>query len=418
MINQPKSNLKLAIILLCATLPSIAYELQMSKIESSVDNCYPKILNAAIQQEINQAKVKKNEAPFDLALNADSVQRQGSLYNTNYQKFALEKRFYGSPISAYAGYDISSGYTPQYDSAQITSNMGRQFVGLKMNLLSGFIMDEERLNLYNSILDQEKSNYELDLSKLLIKTEAIKAYLNWLIAGIQLQSYEKALQIGEKRQQALTTRLKHGDVAEITVKENYNNVLKRKIKFISAQDYFNKSAQYLSLYYRDQWCNMLTPSQNILPHNLPQPQSIKSKPIVEEINSAVKNRPEFKILQTQLQQIVNQQKLANNYLLPKLSVSVQYNQNNSDTTSTSYFKLNQQEAVGKLNFSLPLERSYAKGMSSETEANYRKLLNDRQLLLDQLRTQLETLNYSVNSTNSQIEMAKIEYKLAKDLLDA
>ncbi|TXI92204.1 MAG: TolC family protein [Neisseriales bacterium] len=417
-VNKLRRLLYLLSSLIPFEVTANTYELHVSKIESSINSCYPKILNAVIQQELNQGKVQKGEAPFDFRLDADALQRQGSTYNTTYQKIAIEKRFYGSPISAYAGYDISGGYTPQYDSAQITSTLGRQFVGLKMNLLSGFTMDEERLNLYNSMLDKEKSDYELDLSKLLVKTEAIKAYMSWLVAGAELEAYQKLLHIAETRQSALEKRYKNGDLAEISIKENYNNVLKRKIKVASAKDYFNKASQYLSLYYRDQRCNIITPGENLLPKKMPEVNKIPQQPITDEVNNAVKNRPEFKIIQTQLQQIVNQQKLAGNYLLPKLNLSVQYNQNNSDTATSSYFQLNQQEAVGKLNFSLPLERSYGKGMDKETEASYRKLLNDRQLLLDQLKSQLETLHYSVDATASQVDMSKAENKLATDLLNA
>jgi outer membrane protein TolC len=416
------SNMHIKKISLCIStlLFSVAnaYELRISRIESSINGCYPKVLNAVIQQELNSAKAKKSEAPFDTRLDADSVQRQGSTYNTTYQKIALEKRFYGSPVSAYAGYDISGGYTPQYDSAQITSTLGRQFVGLKMNLLSGFTMDDERLNVYNSILDKEKSDYEIELSKLLVKTEAMKAYLGWIMAGSELTSYERLLKIAEIRQAAMEKRLKTGDLAEIAVKENYNNVLKRRVKVMSSQDYFNKASQYLSLYYRDSQCNTIVPSQNVLPYSLPKVKKLPDIPIVKEVNEAVQNRPEFKIIQTQLQQIINQQKLAGNYLLPKLNLALQYNQNNSDTATSYYFQLNQQEVVGKLQFSLPLDRSYGKGMSAETDASYRKLLNDRQLLLEQLKSQIETLHYSISATASQVDISKSSNQLAQDLLSA
>ena len=63
-----------------------AYELKASRIESSINSCYPKVLNAVIQQELNSAKAKKSEAPFDTRLDTDSLQRQGSTYNTTYQK--------------------------------------------------------------------------------------------------------------------------------------------------------------------------------------------------------------------------------------------------------------------------------------------------------------------------------------------
>jgi outer membrane protein TolC len=187
---------------------------------------------------------------------------------------------------------------------------------------------------------------------------------------------------------------------------------------MSSQDYFNKASQYLSLYYRDSQCNTIVPSQNVLPHSLPKVKKLPDIPIVKEVNEAVQNRPEFKIIQTQLQQIINQQKLAGNYLLPKLNLALQYNQNNSDTATSYYFQLNQQEVVGKLQFSLPLDRSYGKGMSAETDASYRKLLNDRQLLLEQLKSQIETLHYSISATASQVDISKSSNQLAQDLLSA
>ena len=412
-----KNKLPLTIVcLLCRQV--FAYELHISTIEHSVNACYPKVLNAVIQQELNQGKVTKNESPFDLQLNANSLARQGSTYNTTYQRVAMEKRFYGSPVSAYAGYDISGGYTPQYDSAQITSTQGREFVGLKMNLLNGFTMDDDRITLYNSILDKEKSNYELELAKLLVKTEAVKAYMSWIIAGAGLKSYEKLLKLATDRQQALEKRFKHGDIAEINVKENNNYVLKRKIKVAAAQDYFNKASQYLSMYYRNSNCEIMTPGENLLPEKLPPAQKLPQVPVAQEINQAVQNRPEFKIIEMQIQQINNQQKLANNYNLPKLNLSVQYNQNNSDQATSYYFQLNQQEGVAKLEFSMPLDRSYGRGMTQETDANLRKLLNDRKLLLDQLKSQFETLHYSVTATATQVDMSKSENQLSQDLLKA
>lgn len=404
-------------ILVVFLKPAIAYELKINTLEASVDSCYPKILNAAIYQELNGAKITKSESAFDTQLNANSLVRQGSTYNTTYQKVALEKRFYGSPISAYMGYDISNGYTPQYDSSQVTSNLGREFIGLKVNLLNGFTMDEERVNLYNAILEKEKSSYELQLSKLVIKTEAIKAYLSWLIAGYQLKAYDALLQNSTKRQMALEKRLKLGDVAEFSVKENYNNVLKRKIKVVAAEDYFNKASQYLSLYYRNNNCNIVVPNKEMLPKNLPKAKTLTIASINDEVNLATQNRPEFKIIQKQVEQLLNQNKLSTNYLLPKLNFALQYNQNNSDTPTSSYVKLNQQEMVGKLEFSLPLERSYGKGMSEEVRSNLKRLFNDRKLLLDQLQSQLETLSYSVNATSNQSNMAVMDTTLTQELLN-
>lgn len=414
--------MKKLIILIIASNASYSFandlSLNLNLLEQGLDRCYPKILNAALQQEVNKSKTLQMQSPFDTKLNAYAQQRSGSTYNTGYQKVEFEKRIYDMPISAYTGFDISSGYTPQYDSAQITSTQGREFVGLKFNLLSGFAIDKDRLNLYNAMIDEDKAKYEVDLAKLLIKTDALKAYIGWLVAGYEMNAYQQLLNLAERRQKNLEIRLKSGDISDIAVKENYNYILKRKVKLMSAKDYFNQASQSLAIYSRDISCNMVVPNQQMLPNKLPNKINMPYSHTIEEINYAITNRPEFKIIDTQIQQIKNQQRLANTDLLPKLNLNLQYNQNNSDTTSTSYFRLNQQEGVAKLDFSLPLERRYATGMSQEVSNNLQKLQNERQLLIDQVSSRLQSLKYTIDNTSSQIKISEDEYSLSNELLKA
>lgn len=392
--------------------------LTIQTIEQSLEKCYPQILNASIEQEINQAKADKNRSPFDTQLNANTNQRQGSDYDTQYERVAFEKRIYGSPVSVYTGYDISSGYAPQYEGAQITSTQGREFLGLKLNLLSGFAIDKERLDLYNSILEKDKAGYQLDLVRLIVKTDAMKAYLSWIIAGAELTSYERLVKVAERRQYALEKRLQEGDVAKITVTENYNNLLKRQIKLISAQDYFNQTAQNLSLYYRSNGCKMLLPTENILPKKTPK---IIQKPLLnpsEEMNASVQKRPEFRIINTQIAQLNNEKKYAETNLLPKLNVLLQYNNNNSDTATTPDFVINQNEYLAKLEFSFPLEQNLGKGMNTEAIKKLQKLQNDRQLLLDQLYSRINTLSFRIKNTSAQTKLANNEWSLAQELFTA
>lgn len=413
-----KKYLLLLVLIKSSYAVSAASTFNLAELENGLDRCYPKILNAALQQEINKSKTLQMQSPFDTKLNAYGQQRAGSTYNTSYQKIEFEKRLYDLPISAYTGFDISSGYTPQYDSAQITSTQGREFVGLKFNLLSGFAIDKERLSLYNAMIEEDKAKYEVDLARLLIKTDALKAYISWLFAGYEMKAYEKLLSLAENRQKNLEQRLKSGDVSDISVKENYNYILKRRVKLMSAKDYFNQASQSLAIYSRDQSCNMVVPNQQMLPGKLPNKVSLSYSNTIDEINYAITNRPEFKIIDKQIQQVKNQQRLASNDLLPKLNLNVQYNQNNSDTTSTSYFRLNQQEGVAKLDFSLPLERRYATGMSQEVSNSLQKLQNDRQLLIDQVSTRLQSLKFTIDNTASQIKLSEDEYALSDQLLRA
>lgn len=396
----------------------ISQDLFISNLDTSIDKCYPKILNAIIQQEISQSDVVKNKSPFDTRLTSDTTQRGGSTYSTSYQKIAVEKRFYDSPISAYSGFDYSNGYTPQYDTAQVTSTQGREFVGLKLNLLSGFSIDKERLDLYNSVLDSDKARYEIDLSKLIVKTDAIKAYMAWVIAGSELRAYENLLHIAERRQKALEKRFKQGDIAKIALTENYNYVLKRKIKVMSARDYFNKASLELSMFYRNSTCEIERPHENMLPPKPPKDKTLQSGSDLEEINAAIRNRPEFKVIETQLEKIRKEQEYASTSMLPKLDMNVQYNQNNSSTATTSYFTINQQEMVAKANFSMPLERSNGKGLSSAASQKMSKLLNERKFLVDQVATKIQSLHYTVNNTAEQITLAQSEYSLSEKLVAA
>ncbi|MDQ5921678.1 MAG: hypothetical protein QG673_1737 [Pseudomonadota bacterium] len=411
-------NILPTVMLVVLSKNVIAHDLFISNLDSSINKCYPKILNSIIQQEINQSEVTKNKSPFDTRLNSDATQREGNAYNTSYQKVALEKRFYDSPITAYTGFDISNGYTPQYDSAQITSAQGREFVGLKLNLLSGFAIDKERLDLYSTILDSDKARYEIELSKLIVKTDAAKSYIAWIIAGAELKAYEKLLTIAEKRQKALEKRFKHGDISKISLTENYNYILKRKIKVMSAKDYFNKSSLELSMFYRDSNCEIETLDESFLPSELPKDKTLESASDLEEINAAIRNRPEFKVIETQLEKILKEQEYARTSMLPKLELNVKYNQNNSPTSTTSYFTINQQEMVAAANFSLPLERSTGKGLSSAASQKMAKLLNERKFLVDQVATKIKALHYTVNNTAQQITLAHSEYALSEKLVIA
>jgi outer membrane protein TolC len=390
----------------------------INTLNRSVEHCYPKILNAALEQEISVANVKKNESPFDTRVLANTAQRQGSTYNTEYERVGLEKRIYGSPMSVYTGYDISSGYAPQYEGAQITATEGREFIGVKFNLLNGFTIDKERIDLYNAILDKNRASYEVKLAKLLVKTDAIKSYLTWVTAGIELKSYQKLLALAEKRQAALEKRLQEGDVAEISVKENYNTILKRRMKVMSAENYFNQASQDLSLYYRNTACQMVVPEEQALPDHLPPKKTLPTLNFMEEMKIAMQNRPEFQIIQTQINQILNEQKLAKTELLPKLNVLLQYNKNNSGTATTPDFLINENEYLAKLELSIPLEQSYGSGLSTEATKKLRQLQNEKQWLMDQLRSRINTLRYTVNNTSNQASLAKSELSLSGDLLAA
>lgn len=414
------SRYKFSYLILAGCISGSIYanEVNVHSLDHSINTCYPSILNAVLQKQIAEAKAKQNKSPFDTRVNAYANERQGSTYNTQYQKLELEKRFYDSPVSVYTGFDISSGYAPQYEGAQITSAQGREFVGLRLNLLSGFAIDKDRLALYNAVLDTDRAKYEVELAKLLIKTDAMKAYVSWLISGEQLDAYTELFNIANKRQKALEKSYKNGDVAKILLTENNSNLLKRQVRMASAQNAFNQASQSLSLYFRDNKCNIVVPTVSNIPGKLPKDQTIDHQNDDNEVNQAIRNRPEFKIIEVQLKQLENQQTLAKTELLPKLDLQVQYNQNNSNTATTPNFLVNQNEGLAKLHFSLPLERSLGKGLSSEASKNFAKLYNERKLLMDQITARLNSLHYIVNNTANQIDLSNSELKLSKELLTA
>ena len=70
-------SILLAFSLLVFYRNATSQDIFISNLDSSIDKCYPKILNAVIQQEINQSDVVKNKSPFDTRLNGDGTQRGG-----------------------------------------------------------------------------------------------------------------------------------------------------------------------------------------------------------------------------------------------------------------------------------------------------------------------------------------------------
>jgi hypothetical protein len=51
-------------------------------------------------------------------------------------------------------------------------------------------------------------------------------------------------------------------------------------------------------------------------------------------------------------------------------------------------------------------------------SNYKKILNEKQLLVDKLKTRIDTLHFTANITADKVGVSKDELKLSKDLLVA
>ena len=187
---------------------------------------------------------------------------------------------------------------------------------------------------------------------------------------------------------------------------------------MSAKDYFNKASLELSMFYRNSSCAIESIDENFLPLELPKDKTLQNESDIDEVNAAIRNRPEFKVIETQLEKIRKEQEYAKTSMLPKLELNVKYNQNNSATSPVSYFVINQQEAVATASFSMPLEQSNGYGLNSAVSQKMSKLLNERSFLVDQVATKIKSLHYTVNNTSKQANLAQSEYAISEKLVIA
>jgi len=401
------------LLLVMLVAPAAAHALTLDEVLTSSLAHFPKIKEATAKYEGSMGSALAAEGAFDATLENTSITRPTGYYDGNYTTTKLVKPIGDYNAKIAGGYRISNGSFPIYDNYNNTNNGGEFNLELFISLLRDNAIDENRFALWNSTLDVAKAEQEILLTKLGVQHAAMVAYYEWLAAIEVRHVHEDLVALARKRQEALTARAKHGDVARILITENEQYLYRRESGLADAERVLTNAAAHLSLYLRDAEGNPHIPATPAKEVAFPLAEIPASK-IEQAIEGAYGNRPEFAVIAAAMKQQDNALKLGENRLLPRADLALKTARDTGGGSPTR----DEAENIAMLTVSVPLQQRLGEGRVSKARAELKALEYEQRLLKDRIAQQVRQVVNDLEATRKFITLSEKEVTVAGKMQDS
>jgi outer membrane protein TolC len=405
-------RLRVRIIMLMVFLPVVAHATSPASLDELLAVSlahYPKIQEAKAKRDASEAAVTQAMGAFDASLDNTTTARVSGYYGGNYTSNKLVKPLGDYNAKIAAGYRVSDGRFPIYEDYNYTNRGGEFNIELFFSLLRDRDIDDRRLNLWNSKLQQTKAEQELLLSKLSTQREAMIAYYEWIAAAQILSIQEELLDLTKQRQKALKQKYAHGDIAAVTVTENEQYLFRREGQLNDAKRLYQNTAINLSLYWRDAEGKPIVPEA--MSGKAFSAHDTEALTLAAEAETLYRLRPELKVIEAEIAAEQNELKAGENSLLPKADIMLR---TAKDIGSGSYTREETEHVVG-LNVSIPLQQRLGEGRTAKAKAKLRSLEQQQRLVRDKIAQQLHYLENDLAAAERNIEWSSKEVQVASKM---
>jgi hypothetical protein len=387
-------------------------KLSHHEVIASANKNYPQILSYYEKVSAAEGSALGFLGFFDIKLKQSYADKSRGFYDGKTTDTLLEKELGFMGAKVYGGYRKSFGNFADYEGGSRTNEGGEYRAGARFSLLRDSSIDQNRLGVILANLGIQESKIQLETIKKEIERDATKAYWKWIASAKVFHIYEDLYQLSLKRQAQLEERLKKGDVAQIIVIENKKNILRRRSALAKARQDFENSAIYLSLFWRSDNGSPIIPEPNLVPEIDFTLQEIKNSQATSDLETALTNRPELKIINIQKEQNSNQLKYSKNLFKPQLDVNLEASKDLGNGPSSRA----QANNYAGLDFSVPLQQRQARGKTAEYESKLKSLKYEQQLLEEKIKAELKQIQIRISSIIEMHQYLFEEAKLA-DLLE-
>lgn len=405
--NGFKYQLILGVMCFFPSMVSVATEqrkLTIDKVLQSVSHYYPKIKIARLEIIKAQGAHLSALGKFDPSLDATTRSQPLGGYINNYGDTQISVPTFYNGVKLFAGYRNGNGNWPIYYQNYLTNSGGEYRAGLSLPLLRDRLVDKERTNLLTTAESIEMKKHDSEAIKIKIYQETIKAYWQWVEAGLQLKTFRRLLKLAQKRQVAIEQQANQGDLAQLAITENMQQVVQREQLLNQGTMILEQAAINLSLYYRDERGNPKIPSEKSLPSHL----WMHSRQLLQGFPQLA-HHPALKKLQNYLKIIRLKRDLAKNELLPNLDATAstfkQYG-------SGGYPALIPEAAFIGVSFKFPVLQREAKGKLIRTQSELEQIRTEKKFMYEQLKNELSNLYIGIRRIDQQVVFLKKEYHLA------
>lgn len=374
---------------------------------------FPAILAAVQETLVKRGEITRALGAFDLALEQDVLARTSGYYDGKSVDNRLVKRLPEANTRLFGGYRYGSNDFPVYEDEYITNGGGEFNLGAVFSLWRDRAIDARRFDVQSARVAAQQAEVELLMARLMTQRNAARAYWTWVNTGLTLDVYTRLVKLAESRMDALERRAEAGDVAEIFVIENRQNLLRRQALQTSALRNFQAAGILLSMYLRDDGGRIRIPDPDERPHAFPPLPD--ARPATDAVIArALAARPELQLLEYDQSLTQQRLKLAKNELLPRVDLGVKAAQDvgNGSETRRGF------ESQVDLTVSIPLERRRGTGSVAATESRLSQLAFETRLAEDQIRTEVQRLASNIDNDIEFVKITRVEAEQARVLEEA
>ncbi|KTC67947.1 outer membrane component of multidrug efflux pump [Legionella birminghamensis] len=379
-------------------------ELSLMQVLQSIDTHYPQVKIARLEIIKASGAFVNANGKFDPTLEASTRSQPAGGYINNYGDTQLTIPTLYNGLKLFAGYRNGQGDWPIYYQNFLTNSGGEYRAGLSLPLLRDRLIDKERTGLLSSAQLMLMKAQDAEAIKIKIYQDGIKAYWQWVEAGLQIKTFKQLLLLAKKRQDAIEKQASLGDLPELAISENLQQIIQRQQLLNQGQMIFEQASVNLSLYFRDPQGNPLVPGEQSLPA-----LSSTSKTITG-IRTSLREHPGIKKLNHYANMMRLKREQARNELLPQLDATAYtFKQNGSG----GYPLLIPQAAMVGLSFKFPLLQREARGNLIQAESELRQIQTEKRFFYEQLNNEFANMLIGINRSRQQVILLKKELRLAQ-----
>jgi outer membrane protein TolC len=381
---------------------------------------HPHVMTALLEFQANDDNVRAARGSFDLQFVSDYKRQTKDVYRTTLSRSQIEKplRFASSKI--YLGQEQISNpsglLAPIYNTGNPATQTGNYtLIGAKFSLWRNLLLDPERAQFQSAKLQRSQAEQNLRLTKLHVVRLALLAYWEWVTAQKLKVAYENLLKNGETRNDYLLQRSRKGDIGKVIVTENEQYVAKRNAALQAIRERLLRAELDLSLFWRDEEGKPQIPQPDLAYEDFPNSLEtfIEKENQPQHLSTIIHRRPEIVDLNLEIEKSALELNLAKQNLYPQLDVTTEYFQRNTahPNMPTDYLMVMAQVRI-------PLEQNLGRGQMAKAQSEKNRHEKLRELALQELTIEMVALQKSLSLQLEQVQQAEIEFKKAKELVEA
>ncbi len=413
------------LLLFCALLlpafPSSsarAEDIEKLDLRSAVEQALNNNLNMQLRREdVNSAEgaTLSEEGKFDILIEGKASAQRQELTPIYFGGATREDTGVWN-ASASKLFSTGTSVSLDWNNNSLNSNAASQFIdssfgssqlinpsynsgltlGLQQPLLRGFGEEVQTAFLKSSQKQQEAATYQVNNEAANLAADVKRAYWNLVFAWQDIGVQQISLKLARKLLQETEAKINAGRLAQVEIYQPRSEVARREEQLISAERAIGTAEDELKLLLNsDKWMTRFQPTDQ------PATKPVELDPAVI-LENALKNRPDLKAADLQVQATEFEKKKAKNDMLPDLSLvgtvgvagtSGTY----GDSLDNSVSNPDNLWQVG-VTLSMPLENRFARGNYRQAKAGYNRAKTNAELLRQQVRK-------SVRTTIRDIELA-------------